>query len=318
MQAKWVTIKDRFRGQWKQGDDDLGRIMKLCLQCERPFAADDWRCPQCGNAPDYHDGVPVFADPKGGDGFRPELFAELSRLEGGHFWFRSRNRLIEWVLQKYVPALQDFLEIGCGTGFVLSGIMRAFPHLRLTGSEYFGEGLRFAAGRLPHASFCQMDARRLPFVEEFSAIGAFDVLEHIDEDELVLRQCFRALRPGGGLVITVPQHRWLWSATDDYACHVRRYERRELEEKMLRAGFRVELATSFVSLLLPAMVLSRRDGGKTAESEGRLAELRLPAPLNLLFSVVMTIERWLIRCGIRFPVGGSLLMVGRKRETGET
>ena len=54
------------------------------------------------------------------------------------------------------------MEVGCGTGFVLSGIARALLQIRLTGSEIFIEGLAFAANRLPGAVFLQMDARSIP------------------------------------------------------------------------------------------------------------------------------------------------------------
>jgi SAM-dependent methyltransferase len=55
----------------------------------------------------------------------------------------------------------------------------------------------------------QMDARKIPFESEFDVIGAFDVLEHIEEDEKALAQIFHAVLPGGGLILTVPQHRFL-------------------------------------------------------------------------------------------------------------
>ena len=102
-----------------------------------------------------------------------------------------------------------------------------------------------------------MDARKVPFQGEFDVIGAFDVIEHIDEDEDVLREMYSAIKPGGGIILTVPQHDWLWSETDVYAHHKRRYSRKELRSKVERAGFRVEYMTSFVSVLLPALMISR-------------------------------------------------------------
>src|SRR5690606_22871969 len=116
-----------------------------------------------------------------------------------------------------------FLEIGCGTGFVLSGVADAFPAVRLFGSEIFTAGLEFAARRQPSVNFMQMDARSLPFLDEFDVIGAFDVLEHIVEDGQVLAQMREALKPNGIILLTVPQHEWLWSPVDEFACHVRRY-----------------------------------------------------------------------------------------------
>ena len=59
------------------------------------------------------------------------------------------------------------------------------------------------------------------------------------------------------MVLTVPQHPWLWSRTDDFAHHKRRYVRKELLDKVTRAGLRVDYVTSFVALLLPLMLVSR-------------------------------------------------------------
>ena len=109
--------------------------------------------------------------------------------------------------------------------------------MRLFGSEYLEEGLVYARQRVPTAEFTQMDARCIPYESELDAIGAFDVLEHIEEDEAVLQQIYKALKPGGFVFITVPQHHWLWSAVDEYACHVRRYGANELHEKVRQGGF---------------------------------------------------------------------------------
>ena len=68
----------------------------------------------------------------------------------------------------------------------------------LWGREVFSAGLRLAADRLPGVDLFQMDARQIPFENEFDVIGAFDVLEHIRDDELVLSQMYRAVRQGGG------------------------------------------------------------------------------------------------------------------------
>jgi SAM-dependent methyltransferase len=147
--------------------------------------------------------------------------------------------------------------------------------------------------------------------ECFDVIGAFDVIEHIKEDEKVLANLARAIVPGGALLITVPQHRWLWSATDDYACHVRRYTRDELILKVVRAGMEVEYVSSFVSLLLPLMWLSRLRAKK--EVVDPMSEFKIPSWLNAGLEGVMNFERLLLRIGVRFPVGGSLLLVARKR-----
>ncbi len=246
-------------------------------------------------------------------GFRPHYFKELAELEAGNFWFRARNRIILWALHKYSSDLKSFLEIGCGTGFVISGISKQFPEVRLFGSEYLEEGLVYARRRVPTAKFTQMDARHIHYESELDAIGAFDVLEHIEEDEVVLQQICKALKPGGIVFITVPQHRWLWSAVDEYACHVRRYPANELHKKVCQAGFEIIRSTSFVSTLLPAMYLSRLlQWNKTDMSIDDVAGLHVNPILNKLFEWLLNFELALIRVGVVLPVGGSRLLVARK------
>jgi len=236
----------------------------------------------------------------------------LAKLEDTNFWFRARNDLIIWAFNAYKPNAHSFLEVGCGTGFVLSGIAKAYSDMVLNGSEIFLDGLSYAIERVPTASFMQMDARRIPFLEEFDTIGAFDVLEHIDEDEVVLTQLYKALKPNGVLLLTVPQHPWLWSAADEYACHMRRYKAKELFDKIRRSGFKVLRTSSFVSLLLPAMLLSRFKRHQLNADYDAIAELSLPRILNDLFLFVMRLECWLIRLGLNFPIGGSRLLIAKK------
>lgn len=288
--------------------------MKLCLHCKYIFSFDEWTCPSCGHKPERLNGIelhsPEFAHD--GGGFKSEYFSELSRLEAGNFWFRARNELILWALRTYQPNVSTFLEVGCGTGFVLSGIARAYPKLALSGSEIFLAGLSHAAERVPSAHFMQMDARRVPFIEEFDAIGAFDVLEHIKEDETVLAQLHSAIKPGGVLLLTVPQHPWLWSASDEYACHVRRYTRAEIEQKIQASGFELIRSTSFVTSLLPAMILSRTMNKNKMKNYDAAAELKINSTLNKAFYVLMKMEIMGIWFGLNYPIGGSRLIVARK------
>lgn len=288
--------------------------MKHCPHCQTDFMAPDWLCPACAFVPARVDGFAALAPELagGGAGFRSEAFEQLAALEAQSFWFRARNRLIVWALKRSFPNMRRYLEIGCGTGYVLAGVAQAYPAATLVGSEVFSVGLPYAAARVRTAELLQMDARKIPYVEEFDVIGAFDVLEHIKEDEVVLAAMLRALRPGGGVAITVPQHPWLWSSADESACHVRRYKVGELREKVLRAGFRLEFETSFVSLLLPAMLASRLTKQRTKAPADSMPELNLPTWLNRVFEFVMSLELDLIRIGLRFKLGGSRLLIATR------
>lgn len=295
--------------------------MKLCLECQRSFTAADWCCPHCGHAPAKHDDFLTFAPELAtqNEGFNPKFFQLMVKVEPTHFWFVSRNHILSDVLRRHVSAPARVLEIGCGTGFVLSGLGSVYPGASLSASDIYIEGLGYAAHRMPEAFLFQMDARHIPFREEFDLIGAFDVLEHIEDDEAVLAQMFQACKPGGNVALTVPQHRWLWSRMDDFAHHKRRYTRGELVQKMERAGFRVEYATSFISLLLPLMLaarLLRKPAGNKMEDQMDAAGLSIGKLTNAVLGKVMAIERQLIRLGLRLPLGGSLLVVASKPDSG--
>jgi SAM-dependent methyltransferase len=286
--------------------------MKLCLNCDEKFESAVWVCPHCSHKPEVIDGHLAFAPELAheSEGFEPEYFPRLASQEAGNFWFRARNRLLIWAMNRYFPKAKNFLEIGCGTGFVLSGLQETFPHLVLAGSEVFSEGLGFAATRLPGVELFQMDARRIPFREEFDVIGAFDVLEHIKDDEAVLSQMYQATRKGGGVMITVPHHKFLWSPVDEFARHVRRYETRELREKVQRAGFSTVRVTSFVSLLLPLLIVSRyKQRNKEVDPA---AEYNINPLLNNALEKVLGVERTAIRAGLSFHAGGSILLVAGK------
>lgn len=289
--------------------------MKRCLSCNALYVSSLASCSTCRFKPLFVDGFYAYAPDlaHGGGGFKSNYFSDLASLEDANFWFRSRNQLILWALEEYCQNFQSFLEIGCGTGYVLSGISKLFPHSTLQGSEIFIEGLSFAAERLPFVNLMQMDARDIPFQEEFDVIGAFDVLEHIAEDEDVLAQVYAALKPNGFMLLTVPQHAWLWSSVDEYACHVRRYAASDLHHKIKTAGFQVVRSTSFVTTLLPAMMASRLFKKKISDRKfDATAELKISPWLNSLFFQLLRSEIAIISKGFNFPVGGSRLVVARK------
>lgn len=293
--------------------------MKRCLQCNSTFNDGSWTCPSCEFEPVIQKGYMVFAPElsQTNDTYETEFFANLAQLEKGHFWFEARNQLLQWAINKYFPNIKKLLEIGCGTGFVLHQFASCLNNVDLYGSDLLVDGLDFAAKRVPSATLCQMDARAIPYQEEFDVIGVFDVIEHIEEDELALSQIYNALKPGGGIILTIPQHRFLWSVVDDLSYHKRRYTRDDLVSKVRRAGFQVVKTTSFVSLLLPLMLLNRMRKSSREDEFDLFAEFKISPLLNVFLSQIMRIEVTLIRQGIPFRLGGSRLLVAKRPELSE-
>ncbi|WP_245313262.1 class I SAM-dependent methyltransferase [Bradyrhizobium macuxiense] len=244
-------------------------------------------------------------------GVDPKGFDALAKVEVGHFWFVPRGQLIVGLSDKYFPQARNFLEVGCGTGTVLRAMAGSRSWERLVGSELHPSGLAYARKRLPAGvEFVQMDARDIPAVRLFDLTGAFDVIEHIPDDEAVLRGLRAATRPGGGIIVTVPQHPSLWSPADDFAHHQRRYRRGELEDKLCRSGFEVLFSSSYTALLLPLMAISRlSQRGKAASLEAY--EFTPSRLVNCALTAILRAEVGMTLAGWRWPAGGSRVVVAR-------
>lgn len=288
--------------------------MRVCLSCERRFVSEDWRCPHCGFEPERIEGHLAFAPDlaKGNDGYDPDYFAEMEGGLENSFWFRARKNLFIWATRKYFRGVGKYLEIGCASGLMLSFMKQGCPGLDLYGSEIFTEALNYIPAKIPDATVFQADARTMPFEDEFDVIGAFDVIEHIDEDQKVLDEMCRATVPGGGVLISVPHHPFLWSQRDEYVRHKRRYTKKVLLERVKTAGFDVVRSTGFVSIPFPAMVVESLLNRKPKKDYNPLKGLRTTGFLNGVLSGILWFERQLIKAGVSFPFGGSLLVVARK------
>lgn len=234
------------------------------------------------------------------------------------FWVSSRNRLFKNIVygQMAPTGKTKFLEIGCGTGNFIQQIVEN-ENLEITGSEIYLKGLLYAKKNLPNVDFIQFDVTQGQIGEEFDLIVAFDVIEHIENDVAALSNISRMLHKGGGLIITVPQHMFLWSKLDEIVKHKRRYSRRELLTKLQENGFDISYATSFLFVLFPLMLISRMfdKGHEQSQSDEVALEKRVKFPnvLNWIFDLFMRIDEALIQWGISLPFGGTLVVVARKR-----
>lgn len=250
------------------------------------------------------------------DGYPSAGFDVTDDVEEGSFWVWSRTRLLTREVLRVVSGIPQarFFEIGCGTGAFLRSLSSE-GSLQLLGSEIYLRGLRSAITRSPDIEFIQLDATRIPFESEFDAVGAFDVIEHIEDDRAVLRGIRQALKPGGHLVLTVPQHQFLWSSIDEFVHHRRRYSRKDLLAKLESTGFQVTFATSFVFMLFPLMLVSRlldRKPKAPATAEEFDKQVRFSPLTNRLFDWVMRIDEAMIARRWSLPWGGTLLVVAKK------
>jgi SAM-dependent methyltransferase len=253
------------------------------------------------------------------DSYPSAGFEVTDEVEDESFWVRSRLRLLRREILRLAKAASSpcrFLEIGCGTGLVLRSLVNE-TQMELLGSEIYLRGLQSARSHDSGVEFIQLDATAIPFNSEFDIIGAFDVIEHIDDDVAVLNGIRGALKPGGRLVITVPQHPFLWSRLDELVHHRRRYTRRELRKTVTGAGLKVEYVTSYFFTLFPLMLLSRLLERKQPDESADQAlnrRVRFHPSVNKLFDAATRIDDLLTRLRCSLPWGGTLLMIAQRTD----
>jgi hypothetical protein len=206
-----------------------------------------------------------------------------------------------------------YLEAGCGTSLVLYSVQSENPNWVCLGIEGQEEAVILAKRQYPKLDIRVLDLRYFVPESLFHCIGCFDVLEHIDNDFDMLERFSSFLHPGGSLLLTVPQHSWLWSQADEFAGHKRRYSRKDLLHKLRRAGFSISYSSSFVFFLLPLMFLQRGLVGKFSKQFDPLSELKINPFVNVVFLSAMRCERLFMRLGISLPFGGSLIVLAAKK-----
>ncbi|WP_033340086.1 class I SAM-dependent methyltransferase [Catenuloplanes japonicus] len=233
---------------------------------------------------------------------------DTTAVEDTHWWYRERRALLARELRRlrHRPPQRKAIEIGAaGGGNCL--VMRDFGYDVLA-TEHLPEGVEIARAR--GLTAIRADARELPVDDAGQdVLVAFDVLEHIAEDDRAAAEIHRVLRPGGTALIAVPADMRLWSVFDELSGHVRRYDRHGLTTLIEGAGLRIESLRSWNVLLRPAVALRRTTTRPASESTLRHDVTAVHPLVNAALGAVVRLERHL-------PVGAlpgvSLLLRARR------
>jgi SAM-dependent methyltransferase len=241
-----------------------------------------------------------------------ESFAEL---EHDHFWFVSRRRIFFDLLDRMLGGRCDLrvLEIGCGAGGMLGPLQR---YGTVHGLDIDHEYVAFCRQR-GFERVLAGSGYGLPFADgSFDLVALFDTVEHIPDDVRALAEVARVLRPGGIVFVSAPAYQWLWSQNDRIAHHHRRYTRGRLRRALQAAGLTPRRTTYFNALLLP-LIIPAVLWQQWQDRRGRLppgynnTSVKVPRPLNRLFTWVMSSERWLLRW-LSLPFGHSVIGIASR------
>ena len=171
-------------------------------------------------------------------------------IEENSFWFKHRNNCITQVMKSFPPN-GPVLDVGGGNGYVSLAIKNAGMEVILL--EPGTEGAMNGKLRGLNSVICSTFKDAGFKSNSISAIGAFDVIEHIENDDEFLETIKTVLIHRGKLYITVPAYNFLFSDDDVHAGHFRRYTLGSITKKLKAHGFQIAFQ-SYIFEFLPLPV----------------------------------------------------------------
>ena len=237
------------------------------------------------------------------------VYQQMAELDDRHWWYRARRRILADLIRREgrPRAGARILEIGCGTGHNLS-MLSGFGHV--DGLELDDEAAALSEKRLGRTVLRSPLPELVGVRKKYDLIGAFDVIEHIDDDHAALAAIATKLKPGGIFIMTVPAHPWMWTAHDVANHHKRRYSKRALRALIDGSPMRLRKVGYFNSLLFPLAVAERTLSKLRGKDDGDVS--LPPAPLNKALEGIFAAERYLVG-RLPLPPGLSLFAVASAR-----
>ena len=235
----------------------------------------------------------------------------MNDVEDKHWWFVGRRAILESFMRSIVEKITvenpKILDVGCGTGANLE-MLANFGESE--GVDVSDDALEFC--RLKNLKATKGLAEKLPFADEsFDVVTALDVVEHLDDDIAGLKEMHRVLKKDGKTLIFVPAFMWLWGVQDDISNHRIRYTKKQIVERLQKAGFEIERATyanwTFFAPILAGRTIMKITGIKP-ESENNVNV----SALNGIFGKIFSAERFWLR-KFDFPLGVSIVITARKK-----
>lgn len=158
------------------------------------------------------------------------------------------------MVTRHPPPAGTILDLGGGNGFVARRLVDEGFDVVLLEPGVTGARNARSHRQLEKVVCASVESAGFP-EGAFSAIGMFDVIEHIRDDASFLERIRPLLAPSGKLYLTVPCHNWLWSQADVSAGHFRRHNSESLQS-LLAPGFRIDyLSYIFAPLVAPQFLL---------------------------------------------------------------
>ena len=248
----------------------------------------------------------------------PAEFANIARAEENFWWYRGMRQIMFRVLDPLAAErrFRQVLEAGCGTGHFAKVLQQRY-RFPVTAVDLGWEGIHYAREfGLPRLA--QADIAALPFLaRSFDLVLSMDVIVHFPrgEEDRAMSELVRVLAPGGTLIVRVAALDWLRSRHSGFAHERQRFTKGRLESLATRHGIRVERCTYANALLAPVAFSKFRIWEPISRAAPQSGVQPVAPWLDRLLHFPLSLEsRWIGRGGA-FPLGQSLILVGRKQAT---
>jgi ubiquinone/menaquinone biosynthesis C-methylase UbiE len=241
----------------------------------------------------------------------PEEHRKIAETEDRMWYFRAlHRRRIHWIARLGPAGGPQVLDAGCGTGGFIRALRAGHPNWEVSGVDISPVACAMARERTGK-TIVEGSLLALPFADRsFDAISTGDVLYHLGEPAVALREFVRCLKPGGVVVVNEPAYRWLWSYHDDAVDSKHRFTRPELVAMFREAGLEVRFASYANLLALPLVVLRR----KVFPPARPTSDVQLfPAPIEAMFSGMAWLEHLWTSRGWPLPAGSSVFLAAVKK-----
>jgi SAM-dependent methyltransferase len=240
-------------------------------------------------------------------------YARLAEHEQSYWWHLGRLEIIQTYLKRVCrnKSSSAILNVGCGTGGTIDMLERFGNVDNIDASD---DAVAFVKSR-GYKNIKKVDDIDLPFEDKtYDVVGAFDVLEHIEDHKRALCEWKRVLKDDGAIVITVPAYQWLWSEHDVSLHHRRRYTVKSLMAVAAEAGLRPERKSYAISFSLP-LVAGFRFASKAFDrkTDPETSYVPVPRAINTFFATLLKIEAKLHN-RISLPAGTSVIDILRKSD----
>ena len=244
-------------------------------------------------------------------------FLHMYEEEERHWWYVGMRTIVLSILPpSSLPASPLVLDAGCGAGFNMAWLRQQY-NAKVIGFDYSPHGLDLCRRR-GERYLARADAAALPFPDVFDLIVSFDVLTHLKDEtarSAALREFHRALKPGGRLLLRVAAYEWLRSSHDTAIMTHHRYGRKELQEAVANAGFRILRLTGANTILFPVAALWRmlKKAGLASPGSDVRENTRGSERLNRAMATILRLEAAILRRNsLNFGFGLSIFLLAVK------